>query len=112
MCAAIMAIVLGVSGTAQADDARVILSDIDGRQLGYVDHLDGTDQIRICDTQRDGYTVTGRIRWGGDVRATVSDGSDAGCNYKSVSLIDGNRYVLEIWWNGPGDIDNDREFRA
>jgi hypothetical protein len=112
MCAATMAMILGVSGTAQADDARVILSDIDGRQLGYADHLDGPDHLRVCDTQRDGYAVTARIRNGNGVIATVSDGSDTGCNSRSVSLVNGELYVLEIVWKGPGNIKNSRGFRA
>lgn len=112
MCVASMAMILGVSGTAQAADARVILSDIDGRQLGYADYLDGTDRLKVCDTQRDGYGVIARIRNGAGVIAVVVDDSDAGCNSRAVSLINGGVYVLEIAWMGPGTIKKSRTFRA
>lgn len=106
MCAAAMAIVLGMSGTAQAATEYVYLSDIDGRQLGYTVYLDGSNErLRVCDTQRDGYAVAARITQGNNVIATVSDGSDAGCNTKNVSLADGRYYLLKIWWKGPGGID-------
>jgi hypothetical protein len=113
MCAAAtIAIVVGVPATAHADDKTVLLSDIDGRQLGYVSFTDATDTIKICDTQNDGYSVTGRIRTGAIVKVEVSDGSDAGCNTKSVSLINGRAYLLEIEWNGPGNIDYSQGFYA
>ncbi|GAB3951107.1 hypothetical protein GCM10029976_086930 [Kribbella albertanoniae] len=104
MCAAAIAIVVGVPATAHADDETVFLSDIDGRQLGYTKFTDATDQIKICDTQRDGHSVTARIRQGSTVYVEVSDGSDAGCNTRSVSLVNNDAYMLEIEWNGPGNI--------
>ncbi|MGC4944074.1 hypothetical protein [Kribbella sp. DT2] len=113
LCAAAsMAIVLGVPATAHADNQTVFLSDLDGRQLGYVSFTDATDKVKICDTQNDGYSVTGRVRTGAIVKVEVSDGIDAGCNTKSVTLIDKRAYLLEIEWNGPGGIDWNQGFYA
>lgn len=113
MCAAVMAIVMGVSGTAQAASARIILSDIDGRQLGYADYLDATNgTLRVCDTQNDGYGVSARITQGNNIIATVYDDSDAGCGSKTVTLDNGEYYLLKIWWHGPGAIDYSRGFQA
>ncbi|GAB3996971.1 hypothetical protein GCM10029992_18560 [Glycomyces albus] len=107
--AAMFALVTFTSGQAHASDAYLILTDSDGRQIGYMVHLDSEpDRIKVCDTQRDGYSVTGRILRDGSVLATTTDGMDSGCNYVTVDLRQNRLYWMEIWWNGPGNVSNYR----
>lgn len=106
VCVLMASIVVGIAVPAQAANKTIILSDIDGRQLGYMVFYDvEPNKFKVCDTQRDGYSVTGQV-----LRQTsnghiplgdTSDGSDRGCN-TMVFRVSGDQ--MRLWWNGPGNI--------
>jgi hypothetical protein len=101
VCAAVAVIVFGFSATAQAADAKLLLSDRDGNQLGYMVHLDPEpDRFSVCDTQRDGVLLIGRVFDGVDQIATITDGDDAGCDTKSVPILAGHDTWMSLCWDG------------
>ncbi|MFE9335093.1 MULTISPECIES: hypothetical protein [Streptomyces] len=110
-----MGLVIGVTGSAAAGDTYNILSDIDGHQVGYMAHLDpDPDTFKICDTQKDGYGVTGRLYidqgpWA--LMGTVDDGGDAGCDYMKREITHPWTYKMVICWNGPGNICHTTTFK-
>lgn len=112
--AAMTALLVVTAGQAQAANTYLILSDVDGRQLGAMTHIDAEpDRFKVCDTQRDGDKVTGFIyEYYPEVLLDwVSDGSDSGCNTMKVNLVDGVKYRMYLCWNGPGFPCTDVVFR-
>jgi hypothetical protein len=107
--------VAGTSGTANAADTWLYLSDIDGHSLGYMRHLDpDPDTFKVCDTRADGHGVTGKLymyQGGWQLKETVSDGGDSGCGYFDYNVVPYvAKYMMKICWNGPGDICAKKEF--
>ncbi len=101
VCAAVVAIVFGFSATAQAANATLILNDVDGRQLGVMTHIDAEpDRFTVCDSQSDARSVTGTISRNGTTLATITDGSDAGCNVEVVLLENALQYRLTLCRTG------------
>lgn len=97
VCAAVVAIVLGFSTTAQAENATLILSDVDGRQLGVMTHVDREpDTFHVCDSQNDLRSVTGTVSRNGVTLASISDGPDAGCNVEVLDLENALQYRLTL----------------
>ncbi|SDE03365.1 hypothetical protein [Glycomyces harbinensis] len=106
VCVLMASVVVGIAAPAQAANKTIILSDIDGRQLGYMVFYDSDPQkFKVCDTQRDGYTVTGQALWqsanGHIPHGDTTDGNDKGCN-TMVFRVDSDQ--MRLWWNGPGKI--------
>src|SRR5262245_31383324 len=54
--------VVGVGSPAFAADTYLILSDIDGRQVAHMVHVDDGDVFKIYDDQADGYGPTGYLQ--------------------------------------------------
>lgn len=112
---AAVALVTGTSGAASAADSTLFLSDIDGRSLGTMTHLDpDPDTFRVCDTRADGHGVTGKLYiyiGGWQLRETQADGGDAGCDYFDYNVVSyTSKYLMKICWNGPGEICAKKEF--
>lgn len=105
VCVAAATILFGFSAAAaQAANRTVILSDVDGRQLGYMVHLDAEpDRFKVCDTQNDGATVTGRLFYSTTLLKWTTDGSDAGCNYFTRDIRSGYEYRMTLCWDGSAD---------
>jgi hypothetical protein len=106
VCAVLTAIVLGVSGTAQAANKTLVLNDIEGNQLGFMTFQDvEPERFRVCDTRNDGYGVTGRVvRPEGTATLTVTANSDSpSCGSMIVQMGAGSHY-MQLCWNGPGNI--------
>ncbi|MFB9660293.1 hypothetical protein ACFQS3_11045 [Glycomyces mayteni] len=102
VCALTASILVGVTAPAQAANKTIILSDSDGRQLGYMVFYDGSpDKFKVCDTQRDGHSVTGRVMRGAAILGETSDGNDKGCNTMAFRT---SGTQMQLWWNGPGNI--------
>jgi hypothetical protein len=104
VCVLMMSIVAAVAMPAQAANKTIILSDVDGRQLGYMVFYDVTpNEFKVCDTQRDGHTVTGQVlaSSGAVILGDTTDGDDKGCN-TMVFRTSGEQ--MRLWWNGPGNI--------
>lgn len=103
VCVLTATAVIGIAGPAQAAGKTIILSDIDGRQLGYMVFYDeNPDRFKVCDTQRDGHTVSGRVlRDGAILGTTTTDGDDRGCN---TMVFRSSGTQMRLWWNGPGMI--------
>ncbi|MEV4754344.1 hypothetical protein AB0J86_04395 [Micromonospora sp. NPDC049559] len=59
---AAVAMIAGVGTPAFAGDTYLILSDIDGHQVGHMVHVDDGDTFRIYDDQADGYGPTGYLQ--------------------------------------------------
>ncbi|GAB4003817.1 hypothetical protein GCM10029992_47050 [Glycomyces albus] len=102
--AAMAALIIATSGQAQAANAYLYIYDLDHTRLGYIVHLDAEpDRIKVCDTYNDGYSVSGAIYEGRTQLAFTRDGSDAGCNYRTVNLQNGHTYTLVVCWTGSVD---------
>lgn len=109
VCAAVAAIIIGFTPNAQAANAGLILSDRDGRQMGAMTHLDPEpDRFKVCDTQRDGATVTGRVFDGTELIGITTDGDDAGCNYFYASILKDHQTWMSICWEGAVGFCNSR----
>lgn len=109
------ALLLGSAGIASAADTYNYLSDIDGHSVGYMKHNDEEpDSFTICDTQSDGYGVTGAVYIYQGVWARVgpvlTDGGDAGCDTTPIEITNPWDYKMEICWNGPGNICHTQKF--
>jgi hypothetical protein len=61
-CAVTVAMVAGIASAAQAGNTMLILSDIDGRQVAHMVHVDDGDVFKIYDDQADGYGPEGCIQ--------------------------------------------------
>jgi hypothetical protein len=106
VCALMASVVIGIAAPAQAANKTIILSDVDGRQLGYMVFYDvEPNKFKVCDTQRDGYTVTGQVliltNNGHIPLGDATDGMDDGCAYMYFRTS-GDQ--MRLWWNGPGNI--------
>lgn len=98
--AAMTALLIAATGQAQAANSYLILSDIDGHQLGTMTHLDvETDRFKVCDTNSDGSPVTGYLYHDNKRLFKISDGGDSGCNWKTYNVIVDEVYVLYLCWN-------------
>ncbi|MQM27042.1 hypothetical protein [Glycomyces albidus] len=99
--AAMTALLIFATGQAQAANTFLILNDIDGNQLGTMTHIDvETDQFKVCDTNSDGASVTGRLYNNTFVILKVTDGGDAGCNTETFNVKVGEFYTMQLCWNG------------
>lgn len=61
-CAVGVGIIAGTGSAALAGDTWLILSDIDGHQVGAMQHVDDGDSFRVYDSNRDGYSVEGCLQ--------------------------------------------------
>ncbi|PRY59935.1 hypothetical protein [Glycomyces artemisiae] len=61
-CAVGVGIIAGTGSAALAGDTWLILSDIDGRQVGAMQHVDDGDSFRVYDSLKDGYSVEGCLQ--------------------------------------------------
>jgi hypothetical protein len=115
VCGIAIALVAGTTSTANAADTWLYLSDVDGRSLGHMIHLDpDPDTFKVCDDRADGHGVTGKLyiyQAGWQLKETQSDGGDAGCGSFDYNVIPyAAKYLMKLCWNGPGDICSKREF--
>lgn len=115
VCATVVALIVGTAGVAAAGDTWLYLSDIDGRALGRMIHLDpDPDTFKVCDDRADGHGVTGKLYIyiaGWQLREVESDGGDTGCDYFDYNVVPyAAKYLMKICWNGNGDICAKREF--
>ncbi|WBQ05252.1 hypothetical protein [Kribbella sp. CA-293567] len=109
VCAALTVSFIGSAGPAQAANAYLLLDDRDGRQLGAMTHYDAeTDTFKVCDTQREGRSVTGTLWRSGSPKnvllLTITDDDDAGCNSKRYNIRSGYAYYLQLSYNGSTQI--------
>ncbi len=109
ICAALTASFIGSAGQAQAANAYLLLDDRDGRQLGAMTHYDAeTDTFKVCDTQREGHSVTGTLwRYGSPKNVLllkITDGDDAGCNSGKYNIRSGYAYYMQLSYNGNTQI--------
>lgn len=61
-CAVGVAMVLGTTSPAYAGDTLLLLSDVDGRQVAHMVHVDDGDVFKIYDDQSDGYGPEGCLQ--------------------------------------------------
>lgn len=61
-CAIGIGLIAGTGSAAFAADTWLILSDIDGRQVGAMQHVDDGDSFRVYDSLRDGKSVEGCLQ--------------------------------------------------
>ncbi|WP_051393476.1 hypothetical protein [Glycomyces arizonensis] len=61
-CAVGVAMIAGLSSPAMAGDTWLIASDIDGRQVGAMQHVDDGDDFRVYDSWADGYGIEGCVQ--------------------------------------------------
>lgn len=73
---------------------------------GYMYYEDDGDKFTVCDTNADGYGVTGQLRTlnssgtGIVTVLTVDDGGDAGCDTSTYDIIGAKSYSMWINWHG------------
>ncbi|MFJ4878435.1 hypothetical protein ACIP93_24965 [Streptomyces sp. NPDC088745] len=102
--AALAALVVGTATPAMAESNKTI-----SNSHGKMTFIDDGDMFQVCDTKADGHGMTGelvQVYPGGSnqVRLTVTDGGDSGCDKKGYNI--GNQFneLYEMWlsWNGGG----------
>ncbi|MET9520730.1 hypothetical protein [Streptomyces sp. NPDC002994] len=104
--AAVATTLVGIASPALAADVNRTLSNSHGKMT----YNDSVDVFEICDTNADGYGVTGnlnRVYKGGvtysEEAFRINDGGDAGCD-KIGYNVQGypNNYQMNFWWDGGG----------
>lgn len=93
------------SGPAAAANATLTFTGpFDDTLRGAMTHIDDGDKFRVCDANSDGHAVVGRLYeqqvGGSELKLTIDDGGDAGCDYKTYNIAEGKPYVMEVSWNG------------
>jgi hypothetical protein len=61
-CAIGVGLIAGTGSAASAGDTWLILSDIDGREVGAMQHIDSNDSFRVYDSNADGRSVEGCLQ--------------------------------------------------
>ncbi|WP_329220220.1 hypothetical protein OG352_26270 [Streptomyces sp. NBC_01485] len=103
VAAAAVTLIGFAASPAAADNLKISLPN--GR--GTMEHIDGGDKFRVCDTRADGHGVKGQLR-GIDARnhifviMTINDGGDADCGVASHDIRLDTPHDMVLCWNGGG----------
>ncbi|MFI9587651.1 hypothetical protein ACIHCQ_38925 [Streptomyces sp. NPDC052236] len=110
MAVAGAAVVSVLAVTASQAQAAVLVSNKTiSNSHGKMTFIDDGDVFQVCDTKADGHGMTGELvqiydAGANQVRLTVTDGGDSGCDKKGYNI--GNQFneQYEMWlsWNGGG----------
>lgn len=105
MAAAAAATVVGFSaGPAAAATGNQIVSLPSNR--GYMYYKDDGDLFTVCDTNPDGYGVTGKLKTlnsngtGIITVMTLDDGGDSNCDSDNYDVIGAKSYSMWVNWHG------------